>query len=155
MLFLLFHVGEDRYVVDARKVIEVVPLVKLSNFPNTASYVAGLCNYRAVPVPVIDVRQLLDEIPSKQVMSTRILLAHYTSYSGQEHHLGLIVEHATETISLAVERFHRTASQTSEYNYVSNMMTDEKGIIQWIDVDHLLSKHDCDVLYGSSAAEDE
>jgi len=155
MLFLLFHVGDDRYVVDARKVIEVVPLVKLSNFPNTANYVAGLCNYRAVPVPVIDVRQLLDEIPSRPVMSTRILLVHYISHSGQEHHLGLIVEHATETISLAAKRFHRTASQTSEDNYVSNMMTDEKGIIQWIDVDHLLSRHDCDVLYGSSAKEDE
>jgi len=155
MLFLLFYIGEDRYVVDARKVIEVVPLVKLSNFPNTENYVAGLCNYRAVPVPVIDVRQLLDEIASKPVMSTRILLVNYTSYSGQEHHLGLIVEHATETISLEVERFHRTSSKTSKDNYVSNMMTDEKGIIQWVDVDHLLSKHDCDVLYGSSAEEVE
>jgi len=155
MLFVLFHVGDDRYVVDAKKVIEVVPLVKLSNFPNTASYVAGLCNYRAVPVPVIDIRCLLDGVASRAVMSTRILLVKYSDYSGCEHYLGMIVEHATETISLEMKRFHRSEQHSSEDNYVSNMMTDESGIIQWMDVDYLLSRHDCDVLYGSSAEQEE
>jgi len=148
MLFVLFYVGDDRYVVDAKKVIEIVPLVKLSSFPNTADYVAGLCNYRAVPVPVIDIHCLLEGSLSESVMSTRIVLVNYVDHAGDEHHLGLIVEHATETISLGMDCFHRSASQASDHNYVSNMMTDERGIIQWIDVDGLLSRHDCDVLYG-------
>ncbi len=149
MLFVIFHVGDDRYVVDAKKVSEVIPLVKLSNFPNTANYVTGLCNYRATPVPVIDICCLLDGVMSRAVMSTRILLVKYIDYNDRKHHLGMIVEHATETISLEIGCFHRSAQQSSENNYVSNMMTDESGIIQWLDVDRLLSRHDCDVLYGS------
>ena len=151
MLFVIFHVGDDRYVVDAQKVVEVVPLVKLSNFSNTPEYIAGLCNYRAVPVPVVDIRCLLENIPSKEVMSTRILLVKYTGFSGHEQLLGMIVEYATETIVLDVKRFHQSTLQSSEENYVSNIMTDEKGIIQWMDVDRLLSRHDCDILYGSPA----
>ncbi len=155
MLFIIFRVGDDRYVVDAKKVIEVVPLVKLNHFSNTANYVAGLCNYRAVPVPVIDIRCLLEDVISRAVMSTRILLVKYLDYHHHEHHLGMIVEHATETISLEVEQFHRSAQHSSENNYVSNMMTDENGIIQWMDVDRLLSRHDCGVLYGSLAEPEE
>ncbi len=152
MLFVIFHVGDDRYVVDARRVVEVVPLVKLSHFSNTPDYIAGLCNYRALPVPVIDISALIENTPSKEVMSTRILLVNYKGYTGHEQLLGMIVEHATETIELGVERFHESALQSSEESYVANIMTDEHGIIQWMDVDRLLSRHDCDILYGSSAA---
>jgi len=151
MLFVIFHVGDDRYVVDAQKVVEVVPLVKLSNFSNTPDYIAGLCNYRAVPVPVVDIRCLIEGVPSKEVMSTRILLVKYTGYTGMEHLLGVIVEYATETVVLDIKRFHQSTLQSSEDNYVSNIMTDEHGIIQWMDVDRLLSRRDCDILYGSAA----
>ena len=155
MLFVLFHVGDDRYVVDARKVVEVVPLVKLSNFSNTPEYIAGLCNYRAVPVPVVDIHCLLDNTPSRQVMSTRILLVKYLSSAQHEHLLGMVVEYATETIVLDEDRFHQSTLQSSEENYVSNIMTDEHGIIQWMDVNRLLSKRDCDLLYGSAAETSE
>jgi len=149
MLFILFHVGDDRYVVEAQKVVEVVPLVKLNNYSNSPDYVAGLCNYRAVPLPVIDVRYLLEGSPSEKIMSTRILLVRYSSYSGHEHTLGMIVEYATETITIELERFHKSTLQASEGGFVSNVMTDDKGIIQWMDVDRLLSKRDCDILYGN------
>ncbi len=155
MLFVLFHVGEDRYVVDAQKVVEVVPLVKLSNFSNAPDYIAGLCNYRALPVPVVDVRYLLDGTTSKQVMSTRILLVKYLGYAGREHLLGMIAEYATETIVLDEGRFHQSALKSSEESYVSNIMTDAQGVIQWMDVDRLLSRRDCDLLYGSPDEADE
>lgn len=149
MLFVLFYIGEDRYVVEAQKVVEVVPFVKLTKFPNTAEYIAGLCNYRAVPVPVVDVRCLIEGGMSQEVMSTRILLVKYPSHTGHEHMLGMIVEYATETITLDVSRFHQSTVQTSEGSYVSQIMTDEHGIIQWLGVSRLLSQGDCDALYGS------
>ncbi len=151
MLFVIFHIGDDRYVIDACKVVEVVPLVKLSNFSNTPDYITGLCNYRAQPVPVVDIRYLFEGTPSKAVMSTRILLVNYCSYSGHEHLLGVTVEYATETVKLDVERFHQSTRNSSEENYISNIMTDSHGIIQWVDVDRLLSRRDYEILYGSPA----
>jgi len=149
MLFILFYVGDDRYVVEAQKVVEVVPFVKLTKFPNTADYIAGLCNYRAVPVPVVDVRCLIVGEISRQVMSTRILLVKYLSHTSHEHILGMIVEYATETITLEIDRFHQSSLSASKGSYVSKVMTDEHGIIQWLDADQLLSHSDCDFLYGS------
>ncbi len=155
MLFVLFHVGEDRYVVDAKKIVEVVPLVKLSNFSKAPDYIAGLCNYRAVPVPVVDIRYLLNGVSSEQVMSTRIFLVNYTGYAGHEHILGIIAEYATETIELELSRFHQSVLKSSEESYVSNIMTDAQGVIQWMDIDCLLSRRDCDLLYGSPAVMDK
>ena len=33
MLFLLFQLGQDRYALDASRVVEVVPLLTLKQFP--------------------------------------------------------------------------------------------------------------------------
>lgn len=149
MVFVLFYVGGDRFVVEAQKLIEVVPLVKLNKLSNTPGHIAGLCNYRALPVPVVDVRVLVDGELSRQVLSTRILLVNYTGQEWRQHILGLIVEEATETITLDINAFHKSSVKSSEGSFVSNVMTDERGIIQWMDVDQLLSQHDCDFLYGS------
>lgn len=151
MLFVLFHVGSDRYVVEAQKVVEIVPLVKLNNFSNTPDYIAGLCNYRTQPLPVVDVSCLLSGVESRKIMSTRILLVKFLSDSEAAHTLGMIVESATETITIQRKKFKNSAVQGTEGNVVSNVMTDEHGIIQWMDVDQLLTKRDCDMLYGSHA----
>lgn len=155
MVFVLFYVGEDRFVVEAQKLIEVVPLVRLNKLSNTPDYIAGLCNYRAVPVPVVDVHLMIDGVASKQVMSTRILLVSYKGQEEREHVLGMIVEDATETVTLEKSAFHKSSMKSVEGNFVSNVMTDERGIIQWMDVDQLLSQRDCDFLYGNPGRMDE
>lgn len=150
MLFLLFHIGGDRYVIDARKVLEVVPLVKLNNFSSAPDYIAGLCNYRGVPVPSIDLRYLIENVPSQSFMSTRILIVKYNAGGeGAEHLLGVIAENAIETVVLEEGGFRQAAIQSSEQNYVSKIMTDARGIIQWIAVDQLVSSRDREILYGS------
>lgn len=149
MLFLLFHIGGDRYVIDAKKVLEVVPLVKLNNFSSAPDYIAGLCNYRGIPVPSIDIRYLIENVPSQPFMSTRILIVKYAGCEGSEHLLGVIAENAIETIVLEGNGFRQAAIQSSKQNYVSKIMTDTHGIIQWIAVDQLVSSRDCEILYGS------
>jgi len=153
MLFILFHIGEDRYVIDAKKVLEVIPLVKLNNFSSAPGYIAGLCNYRGTPVPTIDIRYLLDNIASQQFMSTRILIVEYSGFENSEHLLGVIAENAIETIVLEESSFRQAALQSSEQNFASRIMTDARGIIQWVTVEQLVSSRDRDILYGSAAAE--
>jgi len=50
MLFLLFQLGQDRYALEASRVIEVLPLVSLKRIPQAPRGVAGLFNYRGRPV---------------------------------------------------------------------------------------------------------
>ena len=52
MLLLLLRLGTDRYALDARQVVEVIPVIKLKRIPPAPAYVAGMFNYRGKPVPV-------------------------------------------------------------------------------------------------------
>ena len=52
MLFLLFQIGQHRYALDSRRVAEVLPLVDIKEIPHAPAGVAGVFNYRGVPVPV-------------------------------------------------------------------------------------------------------
>ena len=54
MLFVAFRIGCDRYVLATDVIVEVLPGLQLKPLPGTPRGVAGLCNYRGRPVPVID-----------------------------------------------------------------------------------------------------
>ena len=47
MLMLLFQLGNSRYAIPAREVVEVTPRVRLEPLARTPGYVAGLLNYRS------------------------------------------------------------------------------------------------------------
>ena len=53
-LFLLFRMEGDRYALDAREVVEVLPLLRLKRIPEAPEWVAGVFSHRGVLVPVLD-----------------------------------------------------------------------------------------------------
>ena len=91
-MFLLFHLGKDRYVLEARHVIEVLPLLELKKIPEAPRGVAGMFSYRGRPVPAIDLNELTLGQPAAQCLSTRIIIINYPDESGRLHPLGLIAE---------------------------------------------------------------
>src|SRR5260370_36636373 len=98
MLFLLFQLGDDRYALEAGRVVEVLPLVELKQLPRAPKAVAGLFNYRGRPVPTVDLCELTLGRPARDRMSTRIFVVKYPDEKGREQLLGLIPEQATETL---------------------------------------------------------
>ena len=60
MLMLLFQLGNSRYAVPAREVVEIASMVKLEPIPMAPDYIAGLFNYRGQHVPVLDLCQLIN-----------------------------------------------------------------------------------------------
>ncbi|MBE0541161.1 MAG: chemotaxis protein CheW, partial [Verrucomicrobia bacterium] len=98
MLYLLFQLGHDRYALPARDVVEVLPYLALPPIPRAAPGVAGLCNYRGRPVPVLDLCALLWDRPARAVLSTRIIIVKAGEPSAPESLLGFIAERATGTL---------------------------------------------------------
>ena len=105
MLFLLFHLDEDRYVLDARQVIEVLPLIRILPVPQAPREVAGLFNYRGTFVPAVDLSEVLLGRPSRQRLHTRLIVVSYPVEGGATELLGLIAERVTETLNLESENF--------------------------------------------------
>lgn len=138
MLFLLFNIGNDRYVIDVRQVAEVLPLLGVKHIPLMPPGVAGVFNYRGKPVPVIDLNELTYGGPAAQRLSTRIVLVYYQTPAGSHHLLGLIAEKATELVRYDVDRFTEPGVTNRETPYLGPVVTEETGLTQWIDPQKLL-----------------
>ncbi len=99
MLMLLFYLGDDRYALESRRVVEVVPLVALKKLHHAPEYLAGLFDYRGLIVPAIDLCHLIRGTPCRSYLSTRIILVNYLDRSPTPHIVGLMAERITETLN--------------------------------------------------------
>src|SRR5512137_329391 len=105
MLFILFRLGNERYALEAGRVIEVIPRVPLRPQPGTPDFVAGLLNFRGRVVPVLDLGTLTLGIPCTAQLSTRIILIDYTLKSGVKRVLGLVAEAVTDAVKMESTEF--------------------------------------------------
>lgn len=147
MLCLLFEAGGDKYALDVTQVAEVLPLVDLKKIPHAPPEVAGACNYRGVPLPVIDICQLTVGESARPRMSTRIIVVHYHEGDGIPRQLGLLVEKATETIKKSASEFVASGLTNPWAPYLGEMAADRGGLIQRIDVATVLSPYLKELLF--------
>jgi chemotaxis-related protein WspB len=151
MLFLLFHLGKDRYALEAGKVVEVLPMLALKQLPQAPNGFAGLFNYRGRPVPALDLCQLTQGQPAAERLSTRIIVIHCSDGHGGQRPLGLIAERATEMLRRNPRDFVDPGFKTKDAPYLGPVLLDPKGAIQWIHEQYLLSKHVRDLLFAEPA----
>ena len=149
MLFLLFQLGKDRYAIDVRQVVEVLPLIAVKQIPQAPAAVSGALNYRGISVPLIDLSQLALGRPAQPRLSTRIILVHYPGGSGQSRLLGLLAENVTETMSCAASDFKDSGVTVPDARYLGPIATGAQGLVQWIRVDQLLPADVRDLLFQS------
>jgi chemotaxis-related protein WspB len=108
MLFLTFRTGHSHCAVEAKGIVEVLPLLQIDALPGSAPGIVGVMNYRGSLLPVIDLSQLVTGKAAARLHSSRILITPVSSgdYAGQ--HVGVLVDGATQTLRLAPERFVRS-----------------------------------------------
>ena len=139
MLFVLFQLGSDRYVLPARDVVEVLPLISVRTLLGAPTGVAGLVDYRGNTVPVIDLAVLAFGRPAARRVSTRLLLVKYAHPRGGERLIGVIAERATETITKEPGDFLPTGVASHITRYLGPVARDPAGLIQRVDVHALLT----------------
>lgn len=139
MLFLLFHIGNDRYALEARHAAEVVPFLALKKIPHAPRGVAGIFNYRGRPVPTIDLCELMFNRPARELLSTRIIVTTFKDVAGETQWLGLIAERATGMMRREERDFITTGVKVGNAPYLGPVVMDEKGVIQLLHADQLLT----------------
>ena len=152
MLFLLFQLGDERYALQASRVVEVVPLLELKPLPQAPKGVAGIFNYRGRPVPAVDLCSLTLGQPARERFSTRIIIVNYPDDRGANHLLGLIAEQATEMLRKDPNDFLDSGVKLSEAPYLGPILMDSKSRVQWIYEQRLLPEPVRNVLFSEPAA---
>jgi chemotaxis-related protein WspB len=147
MLFILFQIDRDRYALPASSVIEVLPLMNLKRVPGAPSGVVGVLNYHGTPVPVIDLNEMTLGEPAARRLSTRIILVLYPLEAHHPRALGLIAEHATNMIQRSIQDFTETGVESDDARFLGKVANDAGGLIQWIEVERLLTSEVRNVLF--------
>lgn len=140
VLLLLFSAGGPLYAMESRDVVEVIPRVSLRPVVNLPSHVAGVFNYRGVVVPVIDLCVLIQNRPSGQNLSSRIIMVRSGLAGGPDHCIGLLAEGVTDTISRPLSAFHDTGLAAVNKPYLGGMTLDERGMVQILHLGILLEQ---------------
>jgi chemotaxis-related protein WspB len=130
MLFVLFHLGPERYALEAARVVEVVPLLALKRFPQSPRGVAGVFTYRGRPVPALDLCELTVGRPAQENFSTRIILIKHGKLPGEQQLVGLIAERVTETLRREENEFLDPGVQLASSPFLGPVLMDGKGVVQ-------------------------
>lgn len=138
MLFVLFQIGSESYAIEAERIVEVLPLVKLRTLPQAPTGVAGVFTYREQPVPVLDLGELALGRVARMRRSTRMLLVNYPDGSGAQRVLGLIAEYATSTLRKAPHEFMEAGVRNDGAPYLGPVVEHEQTLVQWVRVEKLL-----------------
>lgn len=138
MLFVLFHLGQERYALEAARVVEVVPLLALKRFPQSPRGVAGVFIYRGRPVPAIDLCELTVGRPAQENFSTRIILINHGKNPGERQLVGLIAERVTETLRREESEFLDPGVQIASSPYLGPVLMDGRGVVQVINPERLM-----------------
>jgi chemotaxis-related protein WspB len=140
MLFILFTLDNERYVIDATQVERMMPLDPRSPpkaIPGAPSWVAGVLEHEGAPLPVIDLPALALGRPAAMLMSTRVVMIRYP-HAGAVRPLALLLEGATRTIRLDADAFRDAGIDLPQSRYLGPVASEGGGLVQWIRVEHLL-----------------
>jgi chemotaxis-related protein WspB len=139
MLVLTFHVGEERLALEARDVVEVLPLLNARRMASPAIGVVGTFDYRGTFVRLIDLSATLSGRAAAARLSTRIILVRVAADASRSL-VGLIAENATEMLQCDAADRVAEAETAVEASYRGAIFRTPRGIVQLLDLQRLLLK---------------
>jgi chemotaxis-related protein WspB len=134
MLVLLLRIGEQRFGLDARDVLEVVPSVALLPVPAAPAWIAGLLHHRDGLAPVVDLARLAAGRPAAPLLSSRIVLLQRDDGGGV---IGLLAEGVTETLRIDDARLRAAAVRPPDAAWLGPVALDAGGplqLVRWTDL---------------------
>jgi chemotaxis-related protein WspB len=136
MLLLVLQVGGDRYALDAREIVEVLPMVTIDPLPLSKEGFAGMLEYRGTSVPVVDVSQRLYNRTTRRRLSTRVVIVRHPASDSRL--LGLLVEKATETMRREPTDFIETGAGNEVAAHLGPMTRDAQGLVHRLELERLI-----------------
>lgn len=134
MLLLTININDEAYGIDAKHIIEVIPLVILQQVPHVDECIRGIFNYRGTPVPVVDLSIFFNHHACRGSFGTRIIIIHINMRDGTIKAVGLLAEHVTKVIKCNPQDFRSNGISANHAQFLQSVYQHENGIIQIIDV---------------------
>lgn len=112
-----FRVGRESFGVPISVVHEIVPMMEITNIPDSPAHIEGVINLRGKVIPVVDLRKRFAEavVPNRR---NRIMVAELDG-----HPVGLIVDAANEVLKIDSDLIEPPPNvfEQGELNYVTGV----------------------------------
>ncbi len=138
MLLLTMNIGSERYALDARHIIEVIPLIKIEHVPKVDASIVGIFNYRGTPVPVIDLCIFFDNRKCRNSLGSRIIITQIKMPDESDKIIGLMAEQMTEVIKCDEKDFSSNGINAANARFLNQVYQYGDEILQIIDVTKII-----------------
>ncbi|MHC5004237.1 MAG: chemotaxis protein CheW [Planctomycetota bacterium] len=131
----------QRFAIDTRVVVEVVPAVDARAIPHAPAWIRGLMDYRGELLPLLDVRSLLGDGDAELRRACRIIIVRL-----EAHRIGLLVESVESVERGEVEAAHPGLA-VADAPYLGPVLRTDAGMVQLIDPERLLADEHRAILF--------
>lgn len=142
MLVVMCHAHENRYAIDAGRVVEVLPCVHFERLATGPAWLEGVFAYRGVMTPLVDLTRQLAGHACRRRRNTRIILIRPQSAELPQY-LGLLAERVTTAeieVGTASARPAASGQSDSEtLELLGPICVDEHGMFQLLDLSRVLA----------------
>lgn len=157
MLAVLSRLGGDRFAIETRHIVEIIPMVKARQLGPVQPWLLGLFNHRGRLLPLVDTGIILSRGPIPVRMHSRIIVCRIdlgTVTDPGPHCVGLLVEEllGVDRLEIAPEGLHPGLTSIDGVGLGSLMVTN-RGELQLIDPSDLFSVEQRALLFHQSPVE--
>lgn len=138
MLYLIFKAGESEYALETSRVLRVVPCVKLRPAINAPAYLAGILNFQGTPVVVVDLGKLINRMPCRRFLSTRIIITEHARPDGKQILLGLLAEDLTTLIKKDHSDLMENVLSAPDIKYLGKMFKNDERFVQIVKAEEIV-----------------
>ncbi len=93
--YLAFHLGDEEYALDIRRISEIIKVREFTDIPRAPGFILGIISLRGVVVPVFDLCCRLNLGVSELMPTTRIVVCKHEDVS-----VGLLVDSINQVVNL-------------------------------------------------------
>ena len=148
MQAVIFHVGPERFAIDTRSIVEVIPGVAARPIPAAHEALVGVIDYRGHVVPVLDLCRLFGRGDCPVRMSNRILMCDVASSGAASDEdegrrepelLGVLAEDVTRVAVLDPEAAGtHPGPETPGVGGLGRILRDGGGLLQLVEVGEII-----------------
>lgn len=152
MQAVIFHIGKERFAIDTRSIVEVIPGIAARPVPAAHQALVGVIDYRGDVVPVLDLCRLFGRGDCPVRMSNRILMCDIAANvpeaaEAERDLLGILAEDVTRVAVLDPDApGSHPGPETPGVGGLGRILREGGELLQLVEVGELIAKDVLDTL---------
>lgn len=153
--YLSFRLGEELFVVDVGKVIEILEIPKITQVPKAPKYMAGVINLRGKVLPLIDTK-IKFGLPKIEYTVDTCIVVIEIEIDGDMLHVGVLVDAVLEVMDIEESSIQPSPSIDTKYplDFIQGMIQTDENFIMLLNIDEVFSLQEKEMLKGNKESEE-